>query len=662
MRIRHLLLLGISVCLYTQANATKYVYISSAEELAAFRDAVNSGGKVTATDDATGKQSSILASSANVKITADIDLSTVCGENIGSWTPISNVEEKPFSGTFDGNSHTIANFYINDANNSDILYRGLFGYASGIIKNITISGNISTRQRVGAIVGSLISGCVENCLNLCNISCSGNYVGGIVGQRQKPQNGITTSGKIKMCINYGTINGNMNVGGIAGNYNDTLFYCANCAHITGESATGGLVGNFGTNVLLGCFNYGSVTGGAPLTGNQMQKSTSTATYNTNATYTLPQSGTLNGQTAANAGYNASDFASGAVAYLLNNGNDVWKQTLGADPYPVFEGGTVYQHTLASGTIYSHSAELDIVYHSDGTQDELVWQTDSSFAPADNSFLVTTNAGINGHNVVLKNGDGTYTCKKFCLTDGEAFQSDIDFTVDTLTYNRAATASAIVTMVLPADIPTDYLKGNLYVFSDFDGTNVHFSSYEQETTEANKPYAIKPEDAQTTILENGARNVTIKAADEITEIAHNNLTCFGEYETASYNSDDHFSYIVFSGGKLKKYKKINLSPFRAGFRLGLDFNNTSGTLGLKLDNELSGVIVIENGEEELGKVNVFDIEGRLVRANAEPTTCFSGLAKGIYIVNGRKFNINPNTAGISAPNSLKKAAADTGFAE
>lgn len=651
MRIRHLLLLGISVCLYTQANATKYVYISSAEELAAFRDAVNSNGKVIAVDDVTQDGSEVDAKTANVILTKDIDLS-----NISNWTPIGISNSLYFGGIFDGGNHTVMNLNI-DA--PDMIYQGygLFGYISAAeIKDLSVKGAIESVQHTGGIAGIAAKySTISNCQNYCTIS-SGSYVGGIIGKRSN----VTISN----CINWGDITGTDDfIGGIAGSYKGELSNCANYGTVTGKSDVSGLIGNMvETDAnFTSCFNYGDVNCTGPgtsgvLCGRDVAVSVTNCFYNSDATY--PSGVATNGATAKS----ASDFASGAVAYLLNNGNDVWKQTLGADPYPVFEGGTVYQHTLASGTIYSNSAELDIVYHADGTQDELVWQTDSSFAPADNSFLVTINAGINGHNVVLRNSDGTYTCKKFCLTDGEAFHSDIDFTVDTLTYNRAATASAIVTMVLPADIPTDYLKGNLYVFSGFDGTNVHFSSYEQETTEANKPYAIKPEDAQTTILENGARNVTIKAADEITEIAHNNLTCFGEYETASYNSDDHFSYIVFSGGKLKKYKKINLSPFRAGFRLGLDFNNTSGTLGLKLDNELSGVIVIENGEEELGKVNVFDIEGRLVRANAEPTTCFSGLAKGIYIVNGRKFNINPNTAGISAPNSLKKAAADTGFAE
>lgn len=652
MKIGHLLLLGISVCLFTQANATKYVYISTAAELASFRDAVNSNGKVKAVDDVTQDSSEVEAKTANVILTKDIDLS-----NISNWTPIGISTSYYFGGIFDGGNHTVMNLYI-DTPNTDYQGYGLFGYISAAeIKNLSVKGTIENTNYSGGIAGiAAKKSTINNCQNYCTIS-SGSYVGGILGQKN--------SGTITNCINWGNITGTGEIiGGITGSNKGELNNCANYGTVTGNFDVGGLIGITTSKTdanLTSCFNYGDIhrtgtgTSGV-LCGGDIAISATNCFYNSSATY--PSGVATNGATAKS----ANDFASGAVAYLLNNGSDVWKQTLGVDPYPVFEGGTVYQHTLASGTIYANSAELDIVYHADGTQEELVWQADANFAPTDNSFLVTTNAGINGHNVVLRNSDGTYTCKKFCLTDGEAFHSDIDFTVDTLTYNRAATASAIVTMVLPADIPTDYLKGNLYIFSGFDGTNVHFSSYEQETTEANTPYAIKPEDAETTILEDGARNVTIKATNEINEIVYNNLTNFGEYEVASYNSDDHYSYIIFSGGKLKKYKKINLSPFRAGFRLGLDEDITSATLGLMVDNELTGVIVIESEDNLPGNVDVFDIQGRLVRANAEPTTCFNGLGKGIYIVNGRKFDINPNTAGIPVPNSLKKAAAGTGFAE
>ncbi len=646
MKINHLLLLGLSVGLSIQANATKYVYISTAEELASFRDAVNSGGKVTATDDGTGKQSNVLASSANIQVTADIDLSSVCGEGIGTWIPISNVETKCFSGTFDGGNHTIENLYINNTE-QDNLYRGLFGYVSGAtIKNMVLKGNVTTRQYVGAIAGKFCSSDMSNCFNYCNVAATGYRIGGICGES-------TTSSSIENCINYGNVTGDSYVGGIVGITSPALVNCANFGKITGNNYVGGLIGNSGSLVLNGCYNFGDVDGGQPITGTGINRKSIVA-YNTNAQISI--------QPTVGKGFSASDFASGAVTYLLNNGTSVWKQTLGTDPYPVFEGGTVYLHKLEGDSLYSNASELDIIYHADGTYEPLVWSAGTNYTPADNSFLVTTNTNIGGHNVVLKNSDGTYSCNTFHLIDGQPFHSDFDITVDTLTYNRAATASAIVTMVLPADIPTDYLKGNLYILSGFDGTNVHFSSFEQETTEANTPYAIKPEDAETTILEDGARNVTIKGTNEINEIVYDNLTNFGEYEVASYISDDHYSYIIFSGGKLKKYKKINLSPFRAGFRLGLDEDITSATLGLMVDNELTGVIVTESEDNLSENVDVFDIQGRLVRANAEPSTCFNGLGKGIYIVNGKKFQVTANTQTAPAVRLKKSAAATTGYAE
>lgn len=649
MKINHLLLLGLSVGLSIQANATKYVYISTAEELASFRDAVNSGGKVTATDDTTEEISEVEAKKANVILTQDIDLS-----NISNWVPIGTSNSAYFNGVFDGGNHTISNLYV-DGTQEIYLGTGLFGYIySAEISNLSVTGQVVGSQVVGGIVGTATqNSSITNCQNYCSVTASSN-VGGILGKR--------SSCTISDCINWGDISGTNHVGGITGYFKGTLANCANYGNITGSDYVGGLVGNVtsqsGTNA-TSCVNYGNITATGSNHGilfGSNNPAISNCFYNSEATYNFSNS--TNNATPKQ----IADFASGAVTYLLNNGTSVWKQILGIDPYPVFEGGTVYLHVLEGDSLYSNASELDVVYHADGTYEPLVWQAGTNFEPSDNSFLVTTNSNIRGHNVVLKHSDDTYTCKTFHLIDGQAFHSDFDITVDTLTYNRAATASAIVTMVLPADIPTDYLKGNLYIFSGFDGTNVHFSSFEQETTEANTPYAIKPEDAETTILEDGARNVTIKGTNEINEIVYDNLTNFGEYEVASYISDDHYSYIIFSGGKLKKYKKINLSPFRAGFRLGLDEDITSATLGLMVDNELTGVIVTESEDNLSENVDVFDIQGRLVRANAEPSTCFNGLGQGIYIVNGKKFQVTANTPTAPVAKLKKSAAATTGYAE
>ena len=88
--------------------------IGTAEELAWFAAAVNAG----------------TASSADAVLTDDIDL------NNKEWTPIGNGTNK-YSGTFDGEDHTVKNMSIT----VPAEYMGLFGYVDGgEIKNITVSG------------------------------------------------------------------------------------------------------------------------------------------------------------------------------------------------------------------------------------------------------------------------------------------------------------------------------------------------------------------------------------------------------------------------------------------------------------------------------------------------------------------------------------------
>ena len=129
--------------------------ISTVEEFVAFRDSVNAG-----------------TTNIDAKLMADIDLSSVCGEGIGSWTPIEG-----FAGTFDGNGHTISNLYV--ANDTDDA--ALFGTtaAGSIIKNLgVVSAKIIRTAKVGspksAIFAVTIGGEVDSCYTKdCNITVYG---------------------------------------------------------------------------------------------------------------------------------------------------------------------------------------------------------------------------------------------------------------------------------------------------------------------------------------------------------------------------------------------------------------------------------------------------------------------------------------------------------
>ena len=348
--------------------------ISTAAELAWFRDQVNSGNNTI-----------------SATLTDNIDLSNFCHAKDGtkyteevSWTPIGN-SDNMYQGTFDGNGKTISNLYIN-ATYWDIgitLFAGFFGYtdAGGSIKNITFD-NAKVKSiddyRTGILVG-IAASCIENIKTLANCSVEGkDYVGGIAGK---------ANGNIGNCENHAMVNGASFVGGIVGDYvysSNSITSCANYGVVTGTgNSVGGMVGNFDSGTIQNCANYGNVTGTFNIgnligyagecnldnvlsTGNvtatsaeragllvgNIENSSSTAsgilTYNSSAKLTI--NGTVQTGDAVKAigggsltsaekimAFTAEQLKSGMVANLLQknvSGSAKWGQKLNTDDYPL----------------------------------------------------------------------------------------------------------------------------------------------------------------------------------------------------------------------------------------------------------------------------------------------------------------------------------------
>ena len=173
--------------------------IATANDLREFADKVNNQGQT----------------SAWAVLTDDIDLSGICSEESDtSWTPIGNSEESAYIGTFDGQNFKISGLTIN---NSSAKYQGLFGYVSGTVKDLTVSGTVSGGMYVGGIAGQnngnvincAFSGSVTNCYNTGAVS-GGEYVGGVVGSN-------SFSATVTNCYNTGTVTGTgYFVGGVVG--------------------------------------------------------------------------------------------------------------------------------------------------------------------------------------------------------------------------------------------------------------------------------------------------------------------------------------------------------------------------------------------------------------------------------------------------------------
>lgn len=162
-------------------------------------------------------------------------------EDITVSTPYAN----DFSGTFDGNGHTIT-LKITGHNS------GLFKKIGekGTVKNVITEGSVGkkTNNTVGGIAASC-DGTIEKCWNKATIQGK-KAVGGIVGTTGTYRNegAINIKAVIKDCYNTGPIttakSGMMNIGGIVGTSTNTaLTNCVNMGNIdTTTTFRGGIAG------------------------------------------------------------------------------------------------------------------------------------------------------------------------------------------------------------------------------------------------------------------------------------------------------------------------------------------------------------------------------------------------------------------------------------
>ena len=245
--------------------------ISVPEDLIAFRDDVNDKKDLRPWMD----------SDSTVHLLANLDMSSVA-----DWTPIGehtyyllfNERNSSFSGTFDGNNHTISNLNI-----TGTTYRstGLFGSViNAEIRDLILDQSCSVTvtpgdyqyMATGGICGTLAGGTVNNCHFRGSIKVSGNSTsastGGIAGV-------MTTDlyhnpAVVSYSSNSGSVEGLYETGGIAGTQTTSVIsYCENKAGavVKGIESTGGICGYSGIDATIrNSQNRGAVQGTGNMTG------------------------------------------------------------------------------------------------------------------------------------------------------------------------------------------------------------------------------------------------------------------------------------------------------------------------------------------------------------------------------------------------------------
>jgi hypothetical protein len=232
-------------------------------------------------------------SGTTIFLGADIDLG---GRN---WTPIGHrilsnyfSSHRPFRGTFDGDGYSISNLSINSVSIDGVVdvYLGLFGYASGRIRNLTlevkeIAVHLSVVSEnnvyimVGGLAGRFSSSNIENvAVNIIDsisitreITRGDTYIGGLVGYAEGSS--IVNSSVLGKVSGEGRTWWQTQIGGLAGSANRTSSIInshfngniyAHFSILNNYISIGGLVGSaavlrdFGTSTRLTISNSYSI--------------------------------------------------------------------------------------------------------------------------------------------------------------------------------------------------------------------------------------------------------------------------------------------------------------------------------------------------------------------------------------------------------------------
>ena len=326
------------------------------------------------------------------------------GKPFIEWTPIGI--HLTYSGTFDGQGHTVSGLYLD---NTGTAYVGLFGISCGTIQNVgVVDSYFNGEDYVGGVCGmnwhdgteGIMSVTITNCYNTGAVN-GRRYVGGVCGYNKISTGDEGKQALITDCYNTGKVSGNNYVGGVCGeNYPSLLD--------KGNSSTS----------IMNCYNTGAVSGeyyvGGVCGENSYYKYierppsvTIMNCYYNSDNYTGNAVGNNTGDVVNVMGKTTAEFASGEVAYLLNEGKafgtQVWGQQLGVNDYPVL--GSAYKVLMAA---------------QDGLEGSIYWATFSNqTSDADLGDLTIYKAKVNNGKMTLTECDNTVAKGEGVLIKGSS---------------------------------------------------------------------------------------------------------------------------------------------------------------------------------------------------------------------------------------------------
>lgn len=565
------------------------------------------------------------------------------------------------------------------------------------ISNVQInSGYVKGRSEVGGVLGYARDCSLTSCQNKAEITGINSVVGGIIGWCDDSQ--------IKKCINYGNITGNSSeCGGLFGRIRSTrdgqtlISYCANYGNIQGQMAVGGITGKVigASNVIDHVFVAGNVSKtdqnenayvgylagnieNATFSGINIYNGETTTSNDEliSATTAIGSiEGTCDGQESI-ISLTTQQIKSGEATYKLNDeksvGDDLaWYQAIGTDDYPVLtqkENGIVYYaHDFICAqnkyTDYKYRNEDSKTIHDPITGTELdaeqhIYQTGCRREACElHHYYADPNATLEAE----KQSDGSFSVAQLALTDGEAYDSQAEFTAQQLSYTRSFAHDKWQALYVPfeTEVTEELLNdfelaapNNLHEYELADGSTkvvleakLMKSGY---TIKAQRPYLIRAKEAGEKTIQ--LTDCSLKAAAEDSYVDCSSVLRHYKFIgtlQGKTSFDTSADFVLQQGVFLGTETDTQLKPMR-WYLNATDRNTDMGILPGSGNNGDGGGADGGNGSTQASRsINITIVDGDATTGiddlhviTEQASGSKNGARLGIYDLQGRKLSQEP----------------------
>lgn len=214
----------------------------------------------------------------------------------------------------------------------------------------------------------------------------------------------------------------------------------------------------------------------------------------------------------------------------------------------------------------------------------------------------------------------------------------------VTLKRSLTADVWNSLVLPFSMTASQVSATFGGGNEDAGTIVaHFTNanntgdtyqlvFNQQKNNtgkitANEPCIIRPKNGASEYTFTGIR---LEAAQSNPTVEHNGISFIGSYDKDGL-AITQYDYFLSTDNKMYRAQGgESMKGFRAVFRVSQDIAGEAKNLVVSFDDETTGISTLKTDNAK-ARTGVYNLSGQLVRED----TSLDGLAKGLYIINGKK---------------------------